>query len=225
MIAVIDTGCLIEKQIPTDKVIRGYVTESVVNELQTAESRGYLEFFSFMIKVRNPSGEYVERVRKDLRGKASNLSDTDIDVVALTLELKDEVSGMWIGPGSPEQEEVLCLTNDNEIKNVLSHYNLYEGPGFSVRKHKIRCYGCFSIFTENLDFCKRCGHRTLTRITVADTEDGETVFFKRGYQYRKPRVLKNSKGVELRSADQREYVQHQKMVKRKVNRTFRGMDF
>ncbi|ADM12166.1 putative nucleic acid-binding protein [Encephalitozoon intestinalis ATCC 50506] len=225
MIAVIDTGYFIERQIPTDKVIRGYVTDSVINELKTAESEEYLKFFSFMIEVRNPSEEYVEKVRRDLRKEVNNLSNTDIEVVALTLELKDEVSEMWVGPESQNQEEVVCFTNDNGIKNALLRYTIYESSMFSSRKYKVRCYGCFSLFSENLDFCKKCGHRTLTRIAVGDTENGEVMFFKKGYEYRKPKTLKNAKGVELRSADQREYVQYQKNLKSKSNRSQRGLDF
>ncbi|KAG5858760.1 ribonuclease PIN domain-containing protein [Encephalitozoon hellem] len=225
MIAVIDTGYLIERQLPAEGQIKGYVTDSVVNELKTVGSREYLEFFSFMIEVRNPSEEYVARVKNDLRSEVNSLSDTDIDVVALTLELKDEISEMWVGPNNPEQEEVVCLTNDNGIKNALSRYSSYEGPGFSARKYKTRCYGCFSVFSENLDFCKKCGLRTLTRITVADTENGEVMFFKKGYQYKKPKTLKNARGVELRSAGQREYIQHQKMMKSKMNRSHKEIGF
>ncbi|AFN83653.1 putative nucleic acid-binding protein [Encephalitozoon romaleae SJ-2008] len=225
MIAVIDTGYLIERLLPTEGLIRGYVTDSVINELKTAESRAYLEFLSFMIEVRNPSEEYVTKVKNDLRKEVNNLSDTDIDVVALTLELKDEVTEMWLGPESPEQEEVICFTNDNGIKNVLSRYSSYDDPEFSARKYKTRCYGCFSLFSENLDFCKKCGLRTLTRITVADTKNGEMMFFKKGYQYRKPRTLKNTRGVELRSADQREYIQHQKVMRSRMNRNRKEIDF
>lgn len=224
MIVVIDTGYLIERQLPTGKMVKGYVTDSVVSELRTAESREYLALFSFMVEVRNPSQEYVERVITDVGARVNNLSKTDIDVIALTLELRDEVSEMWVGPESLGQVEVSCLTHDNGIKNALSRYDSYEGPGFSERRYKTRCYGCFSLFDENLDFCKKCGHSTLTRVSVGDTENGEVLFFKKEYQYKLPKVLKNSNGVELRSADQREYIQHQKMLKSKRNRKLGGIE-
>jgi len=215
MIAVIDTEYLIERQIPIQEITKGYITDSVVSELRTADSERYLNLFSFMMEVRNPTDSYVRKVRKDLEDKIHNLSQADIDVVALTLEIKDETSSMWIGPENPEHVDVCCLTHDNGIKNILAHYESYSDADFHKKVFKIRCYTCLNIFSESMDFCKKCGHSTLTRITVREGENGEEIFFKKGYNYKK-KTFKDSRGVELRSADQREYVQHQIMLRNRM---------
>lgn len=223
MIAVIDTGYLIERQVVEQKITKGYVPESVMNELRTASSREYLDFLSFMVELRNPKHEYVTRIRKDLEGRTHGLSSTDIDVVALTVELRDEASEAWIGPSSPEQVEVCCLTHDNGIKNILSDYDSYGEPEFFRRTFRTRCYTCFALYRGNMDFCRKCGHPTLTKVSVRETENGEEIFLSKHYKHR-PRVLKNSRGVELRSADQREYIQYQRMQNDRKKRQQRMVD-
>lgn len=223
MIAVIDTGCLIDRDISAKNVTRGYVTESVLQEARSKNARECLDFFSFLIEVRNPAEEHLKRVKEDLAKRVHNLSETDMDVIALTLELKEEISDMWIGPDSPSQVDVCCLTTDNGIKNELLRYNSYEDTAFSVRTFRIRCYSCCTLFNETMDFCRKCGHSTLTRVSVGETEDGERVFLKKNYNYR-PRVYRDNKGVELRSSDQREYVEYQRMLSRK-KKSGRGLLF
>ncbi|KAH9411705.1 putative PIN domain of ribonuclease [Ordospora pajunii] len=217
MIAVIDTGYILQRHIPTEKIAKGYITSSVIAELKNAQSRMYIDFFSFMVETRDPSEEYVAKVNEYLKSTVTNLSTTDVDVVALTLELMDEVSSQWLGPDGFNSTDVCCLTHDNGIKNALSHYESYDDKEFSRRTYKIRCYACYSVFNECMDFCKKCGHSTLTRVSVGNANGREVLYFKKDYNY-KPKVIKDSNGVELRSIDQREYIHHQKMMKRKKNK-------
>ncbi|KAM0671898.1 hypothetical protein CWI42_040350 [Ordospora colligata] len=217
MLAVIDTGYILERHIPIEKITKGYITSSVKTELKNAQSRMYIDLFSFMIETRDPSDEYIAKVNEYLKSTVSNLSATDVDVVALTLELMDEMSSQWLGPGSLNSIDVCCLTHDNGIKNALAHYGSYEDRDFSRRTYKTRCYACYSVFSECMDFCKNCGHSTLTKVSVGNANGKEVLYFKKDYKY-KPKVIRDNNGIELRSIDQREYIHHQKMMKRKNNK-------
>lgn len=207
MIGIVDT-CYFLKRGPFNQSIKKlFVSSLVVKELKNEESKEYFNLHRYMIEIREPLDKYIEFVQDFLSKKMLNLSYTDIVVVALTIEINEIYSSTWIDSTNINNiEEVVCLTMDNGIKQCLRYLNLYDDLTFSSKIYKLRCFGCFSMYEEKLDFCKKCGLNTLTRVSVVQNENNNgKILLKKNYKF-KPKVLIDKKGVELKSIDQREYI-------------------
>lgn len=211
MIAILDTNYIISREIPKEGFQTTYTTPSVDRELKDKQSIDYRQIYSFLITVREPSEKYVKIVKDKIKSSLLFLSATDIDVVALTLEINEELSSQWIDLENVDSlESVRCLTKDNGMRNALSMFGLLNDPLYKEKKFKLRCWTCGTLFecSESInesvaDFCSECGHSTVTRVTVIDTEDGEKVMLSKNYIPR-PKEMK-VKGIDVLSADQKEY--------------------
>ena len=76
------------------------------------------------------------------------LSKTDIDVIALALQLNATI-----------------ISDDYAIQNVARLMNLkYYGAGIETIKKEIkwkyRCTGCHKIYKNYIEICPVCGHKT-----------------------------------------------------------------
>lgn len=208
MKAVIDANYFINKEFPVQDINEGYIPSSVEQELKDKLTKEFYELYSFKISVRDPKEEYITEVQESIKDKHFGLSLADIDVVALTLELSDEIESVWIDEHNMNSsQKLLCLTKDNGIKSALVALNLYNDPDFQARKFKLRCFTCYTTYDTKVDFCRKCGYNTLTRVTVLGKGPNEVICLKANYKF-KPKVLKDERGIILQSADQREYIQY-----------------
>jgi RNA-binding protein NOB1 len=221
MKVVIDANYIIDREIPSQGISNAYVPSSVEREIKDRSTLDYLDFYTFMITIRDPSDDYVKLVRDKVRDSLLYLSQADIDVVALTLELSDEVGDTWIGPDNAENQScVTCLSKDNGVKNALNLFGLLNEVNYHSKKLMLRCYACSQMYDKPIDFCTSCGYNTITRVSVIE---GDKVLLKKNYQPR-PRFLKSRSGIPIISADQKEYIQHlrdlEKSEKRRSNLKF-----
>ncbi|KAI5175609.1 hypothetical protein PAEPH01_2177 [Pancytospora epiphaga] len=208
MKAVIDSGYFIDCCIPQEQITEGFIPQSVRDELKDKLTDEYYNLYSFKITIQNPNEMYVEEVKKAIASKHLLLSDADIDVVALMLELSDNEDSKWISAENiGETSTLCCLTKDNGIKQALLIFGLYGDPEFCNRRFKLRCFSCFALFDDEVDFCKKCGHNTITRVTIVGEGDNERILFSKNFRF-KPRILKNSKGEVISSGDTRKYEQY-----------------
>lgn len=193
-----------------------YTTNSVIGEIKDKASLDYLESQFFRISVRDPRDEYVKQTARATDGTLLYLSGVDVSVVALTLELHEELCNEWIGAENINVDRtVKCISRDNGIRNVLNSLGLLNDAMYSERMFKLRCYACTKLYDYHVDFCKACGYNTITRVTVINEDGNEKVLLKKDYVPRK-KVLKSSGGVEIRSADQKEYIQLLKQRERSM---------
>lgn len=216
MIAVVDACYFFRREKIDQKITKIIVPSAVERELLVEETKDHYYTYKYMIEIRDPAQEFIDFVHKRIQDKHFGLSGPDIEVVALTLELQNELSNVWIDPSNIKDiDEVVCLTTDNGIKNALKLFDL--GNEVLQRKEfRLRCYACFSIFKEHVDFCKKCGLNTITRVSVLiDENNNETVLLKKKFSFKnKAKVLVDERGVELKSLDQREYVQYTEKMSR-----------
>ncbi|MDM7275218.1 MAG: DNA-binding protein [Thermoprotei archaeon] len=86
---ILDTGAIITG-LPLMTPIKCYTTTKVIEEVKDRESRERLERLleAGRIEVVDPKPEYIDKVRKNIKTK--NLSETDITIIALALQLKDQ---------------------------------------------------------------------------------------------------------------------------------------
>jgi RNA-binding protein NOB1 len=215
MIFILDTNYFISREIPTNYNSNDtiYTTSSVDLELKDKQSIDYRQIYSFLIIVKEPSEKYIQMVKEKIKNSLIFLSSTDIDVVALTLEISEEISNQWIDPNNIDELEIVkCLTKDNGMRNALSLLGLLNDQLYKDKKFKMRCFACFKIFDTKIDFCPSCGYSTITRVTVIDTDEGEKVMLSKNYNP-KAKELKVH-GIKILSEDQKEYAQYLKRNER-----------
>ncbi|MHB1707899.1 MAG: NOB1 family endonuclease [Thermoplasmataceae archaeon] len=153
-IYVVDTSAIMSRRL--DMLDRRLVfPSSVLEEIRKGKLRRLLDAISPDINVYTPSmesrSEVVSFATKS--GDISVLSDTDIDVLALALELRATI-----------------ITDDYAIENVAEFMGIhYVGSDLKPIQSKIkwafRCTGCGKFYNSNIGTCRICGH-PLKRIPV-----------------------------------------------------------
>ncbi len=110
-VLVLDTGAILAG-IPLVAPLKCYTTSSVVGEVRDSESRMVLEksLESRRLEVLEPSSHYVEKAVELARraGTLRYLSNADIEVIALALEIK--AKGM----------EVIVASDDYRVQETLA---------------------------------------------------------------------------------------------------------
>lgn len=213
MKVVIDANYFIDKELPYGEISEGFIPSSVEKELRDKSTEEFYKFYNFNITVRDPLANYVAEVKEAVKDKHYNVSEADIDVIALVLEISEEISNKWIDASNLNAiEEVFCLSKDNGIKSALTLLGLYEDPAFKSKKYKLRCFTCYKLYDEDVDFCKMCGYPTITRVTVIEENGVDKIMFSNNFKYR-PKILKDRNGTVIRTEDQKEYKNYLRIKK------------
>ncbi len=124
------------------------VPESVLDEIRLGKIARNMEWQQGNLKVVQPLGSSISRV-KDTAGETGDLeklSSTDIDVVAVALELGGTI-----------------VTDDFAIENVASRLGLkFLGADLKPISREVRwqfrCTGCGKRFSAHTRECPVCGH-------------------------------------------------------------------
>ncbi len=144
-IYILDTSAIISgKNLPFD--VEYYVPGSVLNEIKF---RDRLSFFLEKLKVHDPGRESIEKAIEFAKrtGDIYKLSKTDIDVIALAIEINGTV-----------------ITDDYAIQNVLKSVGLkYSGLSekeiSKIFQWKYRCTGCMRYYEKYYESCPVCGSK------------------------------------------------------------------
>jgi UPF0271 protein len=144
VIYVLDTSALFSLQdLPPGEV---NVTPGVVRELKKHQDPR-LRFWEDVWKVTCPSAEALHLVKGAARrtGDDARLSPTDIEVLALAIDLKARL-----------------LTDDYSIQNLARTLGVdHSGVGLrgirEVMHWRYRCTGCRKVWDENHPDCPVCG--------------------------------------------------------------------
>eukprot|EP00866_Antonospora_locustae_P000406 jgi/Antlo1/406/894 len=221
MLAVIDANCFINGRLSEYKYDHGYTTSLVWKELRDANAKNTAALHLYKIDIRDPDPCFVQKVMSAIRGKNLFLSDADVSLIALCLELNEQVFDVWIDSRTT-RHAVLCVTEDRGILEALRHLNIAASNTIRPRTYKIRCYACFSMYDTYTDFCKRCGYQTLTRVAVTQMDDGWKLHLKKNFKP-KHKTLKGANGVVIRSADQREYELYEKQKRQREKTLYKDL--
>ena len=162
-IYIIDTSAILSgKSIYLDNV-KIVTTSSILEELKPG-GRDYRSFQFLMergLSIQSPSKESTEKIKtvSSKTGDITRLSKTDIEILALALEINKD-----------EEKEAIILTDDYSIQNVSYVLNItYESISQSgiTKKFKwtCRCRGCGKRFKGNIKTCPICGAETKTVIS------------------------------------------------------------
>ncbi len=137
-----------------------YITNSVMNEIRNEVARIRLESYlrRGILKVRDPSRDMIDRVKGEAKktGDVYKLSDADVEILALALELMEE------------GKDIVLLTDDYAIMNLAMRLHVKTKSLITrgikeIREYAFRCPSCgafFKLGEEPLDkICPRCGER------------------------------------------------------------------
>lgn len=160
---ILDTSAILSgKPINLDNV-KIVTTPGVSKELKPG-GRDY-RFYQFLIErglsILSSSKESINKIKttSDKTGDASRLSNTDVEILALALDISKD-----------DEKEPIILTDDYSIQNVAHVLNIpFEAisqSGITKRfKWACRCRGCGKKFKENIKICPICGAETKTVIS------------------------------------------------------------
>jgi len=159
---IIDTTALLTWHIPFDKDAINVTTGSVLKEIKKDELTksiidSYLE--TKRIVVMNPKEEYINKAyRLALEtGDKIKMSDTDIEIVALVLQLVDEGG------------DVEVITDDYSIQNILQRMNInilsYFRKIKNIYNWVLVCEKCGKKYPSDYDreYCEVCGGRIIRK--------------------------------------------------------------
>lgn len=125
-----------------------FTTESVFREIKGRKMKESLEVRAPFLKVISPLKSNIQKIEKiaEESGDIGQLSRTDIDVLALALEISASI-----------------LTNDLAIQNVCRLAGIgYESFKSKRIKNEItwkyKCEGCGRIYDKLLKECPHCGN-------------------------------------------------------------------
>ena len=154
-ILIIDTSALLSgKQMifNNDQIV---TTTGVSNELKPG-GKDYQNFQYLLekgLKILTPSDSSLDKIKKvsTKSGDIARLSKTDIEILALALDLKNK-----------NQKEIIILTDDYSIQNVANILNIVfqsiSQQGIKKRfKWVYCCRGCGKKFEEHIKVCPICG--------------------------------------------------------------------
>lgn len=113
------------------------------------------------LKIIYPTKNSIEEIRKTSKktGDVGRLSETDIEVLALALDLKKE------------KKKNILLTDDYSMQNVsetldIKYQNISQSKITKKYKWICRCTGCKKKFKEHINICPICGSETKKTISI-----------------------------------------------------------
>lgn len=151
-IYILDTTALLSWIIPEGKnIVCTHVLSEVMDELTLTVVDGYIK--SGKIIIKDPEEKYILEAVKLARdtGDYVKLSETDIHIIALALEYHEE------------NEDVVVVTDDYSIQNILSKKNIrFQGYFRRIKKEVewvLVCSQCGKVYPPDYPkkHCEICG--------------------------------------------------------------------
>ena len=151
---IIDTSIILSGK-PIDLDSSPMVTTSSVSAEIKSGGRDH-RLFQYLLEkgliIRDPSKKAIEKIHDIATetGDINRLSDADIDILALAVDLKNE------------KKDVIILSDDYSIQNVAAALNMkfqsFNQRGITKKlKWQYRCPGCGKQFQEPVKECPICG--------------------------------------------------------------------
>lgn len=160
---VLDTSAIIYGFNPRLVLGDHYITPKVEAELLGKRTKNMtdLSISSGYLKVRSPREEYKEKVRTKATstGDATVLSETDLEVVALALELKGE-------------DQVPTVSSDDySLQNLCTNMEINFRPMMTKGISQefwwfLYCPACGATYEKSLksNICQVCGHKLKRKV-------------------------------------------------------------
>lgn len=153
---VLDTSALFSMQdLPSDS--RCFTTPGVLKEMEKYGDRR-AGLWGDLLIVSEPTSTSLRKVKEasSRTGDSTRLSPTDMEVLALALELKAQV-----------------LSDDYSLQNLATYLGIPFRPvglkGIKdLRRWRWRCIGCGRIFEKEMSECPVCGSKLKSTMSRKD---------------------------------------------------------
>ncbi|MBO3757792.1 MAG: hypothetical protein JTT14_01620, partial [Candidatus Brockarchaeota archaeon] len=116
-VVIYDTSAIIRSILNFKSIGCAYTTYSVLRELKKRRAN-YTKVVALIeaniLEVLSPSKKLIEKVKEKAiqLGEAGKISSTDLEIIALAMSFRNK------------EEDILVITNDFAIQNILSHLNI-----------------------------------------------------------------------------------------------------
>lgn len=158
---VLDASALIYGFNP--QIVEGehYITPNVLSELSKSKLREFVDLCISLgnLKLRSPKRESLEMVRQkaNISGDLMVLSEADLSIIALALDLKSE------------GKDPVIVSDDYSLQNVCSLLSLKFKPMITkgIKEELswlIYCPACGATYGSSERTCKICGHRLKRKV-------------------------------------------------------------
>ncbi|NHV07399.1 MAG: NOB1 family endonuclease [Thaumarchaeota archaeon] len=165
-VVIYDTSAIIRGILNFKNIGCAYTTYSVLRELKKRNAN-YTKVVALIeaniLEVLSPSKKVIEIVKEKAAqlGELGKISSTDLEIIALAMSFRNK------------EEDILVVTNDFAIQNILSHLNIkYKSIGQreirEPREYVYECKNCHSRYETKYSFCPKCGGRIITKIIRKD---------------------------------------------------------
>ena len=152
---ILDTSSILSGKQISIKDGKLITTTSVLNELKPGgkDYRKLSYLLENELSVFEPKKSSIEKIVEisKVTGDENRLSKTDIDIVALAIDLKKN-----------SDYNVIILTDDYSIQNISNYLkinfcNISQKPITKRFKWIFKCRGCGKKFSKNIKVCPICG--------------------------------------------------------------------
>jgi UPF0271 protein len=116
------------------------------------------------LKIFSPNPLFIKKIKNEAKktGDIGRLSNTDIEILALALEIKSK------------KEKPIILTDDYSIQNIadtlsINYENILQSKIKKRFKWISKCLGCGKKYKENINTCPICGSKT--KKSIAEKRD------------------------------------------------------
>ncbi|MFP4005391.1 MAG: NOB1 family endonuclease [Candidatus Hadarchaeia archaeon] len=153
-----DTSALIGGYTPNLEKNTQYIVPQILEEARSLSARLKLEtgIRSGQVKVKEPSPQAMEEVKKEVQKTNDRVSETDTKILALAHELK------------AEGKKPVIVTDDYAIQNLSEileiKYSEVAKPGIDeIYKWKKECPACGRVYSKDILKCEACGTRLIRK--------------------------------------------------------------
>jgi len=161
-IYILDTSAILSGK-PIHFEQNNMITSQLVSNELKPGGRLY-NAFQFLkekgLTIKTPSKESIKKIKEvtDITGDINRLSKTDIEILALAVDINNS------------EKKGVIITDDYSIQNVANYLKIEFEPinQSGITKRFIwtcRCRGCGKKFKENIKICPICGTETITVIS------------------------------------------------------------
>lgn len=159
MIAVLDSGILMNIHYLPEIKESIYLTNSVLHEVKSNIAKNMLDLFlaDKKITIMDPDPKYFDKIKQiEKKMGSKKLSTTDKEILALGLQLVEL------------DNEVIIYTDDYGIRNIAHELNIKSQGikttgGDEKREYSYRCTACSNVYNFSIDECEVCGHNKLSK--------------------------------------------------------------